>query len=855
MKLKGIFSSFCLLLILCFCSSVFAITIPVKSQDSPIITPVTGVTASSAVGQITITNSSGKNIPVSGMLLSFTLDQTNIPSVWGTPWLNWQAYKGVASKAKLAPVSYQYANQVDLPGDVLPAGASITVQFSPVPYNNTAVATNVQLFNLTYPLSPAQITASASYSGGTDTITIKNISGSPISLQNAEVHMSYAGQINSSIWGTPWADWSVTAGAPQYVLRSGVSVQIPADGLLVLSFLGDANQISNISLWVQGGGSTSVKGSMNISLPASPAAGLTNPLVKVTGPSYPAGQNFTGPWGTALPVADLQVGSYTLTTADLQSGSQTFKAALSPNPVAISSATPVNVSLSYTTQVLSRLTMQMPAAPASGIAAPAITVTGPDFPAATKIQTTWGASLQICANAATTCNGITPGNYTITVPKVYSATDAFTASGVSNPVVLAANQTLNLPITYAPAPQGSFKVSITEPALKNARKKSASSSYANYAVKFTNVAGFSFTKNLVTGVNTVALPVNETYQIAAPDVAGQVVTISPASLTVSPTGTANVTIAYAVGAPTKFVVYYGGWEGMLFNLNTSLPSNVTAVNLSFANITSALQVDTAPSGWLTNPPAPNVTMQPSYVNWTVYKYNHPQVKILLAVGGATYSAIWNSTLTALTADTMAKNIAAVINMTYPVYSGNISSPDKLLGNVTIDGVDLDVETGSRLSDAVTANVVLLVNSLKKYLNPDKLITFAAFSVGADPNNSQCTVPGSIHCGEDISLLQSVGASFDWINLMAYDAGQEYANSLYQVALANYARYLPKSKILLGLDIQVQWPGFSESAEQLATKAAWQKQNGYAGAMFWGVGVQNNPTQELQYVTAISNALK
>ena len=61
--------------------------------------------------------------------------------------------------------------------------------------------------------------------------------------------------------------------------------------------------------------------------------------------------------------------------------------------------------------------------------------------------------------------------------------------------------------------------------------------------------------------------------------------------------------------------------------------------------------------------------------------------------------------------------------------------------------------------------------------------------------------------------------------------------------------------MLGLDVQTQWPGFSETKEQLAAKALWQKQNNYGGAMFWGVGVQNNPAQEQQYIDAISNAIK
>lgn len=844
MQFKKIFSYLFFLLLCCSCLSVFA---DKKPTASPILTPINGLTITSKAGQITLKNTSGKDISVSSMLLSFTLDQASIPSVWGTPWLNWQPY--TASVKTTAPISYQFTNQVDLPDDNFVAGSSIIFQYSPQ-LAPTAVPNNVQAFNLTYPLSPAQISSSVSSSGGVNTMTITNMSGKNLNLHDAQLRLTYSGQI-SSVWGTPWANWKVTGSAPSYVLTVGTSVQMPANGNLIVSFSGSSQPITNISLWVESaGGEPAQQGGIGVNLPAAPAGATVNPSVTVTGPSFPQGQTNAGTWGQTLKLENLQIGSYSLSAPDVQGGSQSFSPTFTPNPVVVSSGTTATVNLAYAPKALAKLMIQMPIVPATGVASPTLTVQGTDFPAATFFATSWGNTLQICKNGASSCNGIAPGSYTITVPKVYSATDAFSASGIANPVVITSDKTTTLPIAYAPIPQGSFAVTISSPFAKGSKQ-----SKANYAVKFTNAAGFDFVKNLVTGNNTVSLPINDTYLITPPIVVGQSTTVTPTSVTVAQTGTPAVSIKYVAGvASNKFVVYYGGWQGDLFNLNTKLPANVTAVNLSFANITPSLQVDTATSGWITNIPAPSVQMQPTYINWTVFKYNRPNTKVLLAVGGATFSSIWTNILTPATADTMAKNIAAVVNANYPVYKGNISYPADLLGTVTIDGVDLDIEAGGRLTPAISSNVSLLITSLKKYLNPGKLLTFAAFSVGADPNTSQCTVPGSIHCGEDIPLLQASGAQFDWVNLMAYDAGQEYANSLYKVAMANYALYLPKNKILLGLDIQTQWPGFNETKEQLAAKAAWQKQNGYAGAMFWGVGVQNDPASESQFVNAISAAL-
>ncbi|STX28869.1 Glycosyl hydrolases family 18 [Legionella beliardensis] len=846
MQYKKIFSYFVILFFV-FVNTVFGNT---KTIASPILTKIPGLSFTSSVGQLTVTNSSGKDIAVSTMLLSFSLDQAGIAGLWGAPWLNWQPYTSSYAKKDLASSDYRFVNQANLPNNLFQAGSSITVQYSPQPWNNQAVPENIELFHLSYTLSPVAINSSVSYSGGVNTLTITNASNAPIKLKGAQLKFNYGGQIGPSIWGAPWVNWTVGNSGPDYILNAGTAAQIPENGILTVSFAGDSKPITNISLWVQSDGDTTRQGSMKINIPAAPANVTANPKITLTGPSYPNGQLYTGSWGQPLTINNLQGGSYTLSTPDIQIPTQIYTASFSPNPVIVSGPNPVSVTLSYTTQKsLAKLSIMMPEAPELGIAAPVMTVQGPDFPTATKFSTNWGSSLQVCANGASTCCGISPGNYTLSFSNIYSSTDAFMASGFSNPVVLKANQDVKLPITYVPIPKGSFLVTIS---MSTQAKKTKQQ---NFIVSFTNSVGHIFTKNLVGGANSVSLPSNDTYTISAPNLNGKVATVTPPSITVTPTGAPNVSIKYTDSAPGHFVVYFGGWQGGLFNLNTNLPSNVTAVNLSFANITSNLQIDTAPSGWLTNIPAPNVTMQPSYVNWTVYKYNHPSTKVLLAIGGATYSAIWNNVLTAANAETIAQNIAKVINTTYPVYKGNISYPNDLIGQVTIDGVDLDVETGGRLSSAISNNIALLTTHLKKYLNPGKLITFAGFSVGADPNDSQCTVPESIHCGEDIPLLQSTGHLFDWVNVMAYDAGQKYATSLYQIAMANYAKYLPKSKLLLGLDIQLQWPGFSETAEQLAAKALWQKQNGYGGAMFWGVNVQNNPTQELEFITAISAALR
>src|SRR6185437_5692037 len=116
-----------------------------------------------------------------------------------------------------------------------------------------------------------------------------------------------------------------------------------------------------------------------------------NPSITVTGPSFPQGQSFSATWGQVLSIANLQVGSYTLSTPDIQTPSQIYTAMFSPNPSVVSGSTPVNINLSYSVKALGSLFVHMPSAPALSITAPVISVIGPDFPTATSFQTAWAS--------------------------------------------------------------------------------------------------------------------------------------------------------------------------------------------------------------------------------------------------------------------------------------------------------------------------------------------------------------------------------------------------------------------------------------------------------------------------------
>jgi hypothetical protein len=136
----------------------------------------------------------------------------------------------------------------------------------------------------------------------------------------------------------------------------------------------------------------------------------------------------------------------------------------------------------------------------------------------------------------------------------------------------------------------------------------------------------------------------------------------------------------------------------------------------------------------------------------------------------------------------------------------------------------------------------------KELAPNKKYTLTTYHVGADPvicddkkviRNCSFTPEGdrSIHNGENIELLKKSAAEglFDFYQVMAYDAGRNFK---YRVAMRNYAKYVPKEDLILGLSINTQWsPGgsFVEVDDELDERADWARGNGFKGIFTWNLG--------------------
>ncbi|MDR9827489.1 Ig-like domain-containing protein [Vibrio sp. FNV 38] len=258
-------------------------------------------------------------------------------------------------------------------------------------------------------------------------------------------------------------------------------------------------------------------------------------------------------------------------------------------------------------------------------------------------------------------------------------------------------------------------------------------------------------------------------------------------------------------------------------------------------------------------------MDPAYLSWTQLKQANPNKAMMIAMGGATYDGMWSHMETQQQRDAIVDNLVDLMFTEYPVYKKNLTEEEmvgecldkdwsgncnfasyQLAGYATIDGIDFDFERTGRITEQDNNNLESLVKQLKERIGESKLLSLTTYHTGADPveclDNTVfegCSFvenDRSQHHGEIIPLLHATKDTFDFFNVMAYDAGE---NFLYQVAMENYAEHVgDKTKVVLGNTINSQWGPdgrFVETREQNIERTQWQKDNGFGGFFIWTLG--------------------
>lgn len=323
---------------------------------------------------------------------------------------------------------------------------------------------------------------------------------------------------------------------------------------------------------------------------------------------------------------------------------------------------------------------------------------------------------------------------------------------------------------------------------------------------------------------------------------------SPQSITVAGIASTSQVGQPSVSVPSLIpdrpvVVYFETWadpsvaDGADSLMVTAMPSNVDVVNVSFAkpNLTYT---------------AGSYNISDTGLNWsfgglnlkqavTALHARYPNIKVLLSVGGSSFatSTNWNSL-----------NPTAIAN---------------LVADIGFDGVDLDIElpgvctvTGGTISCTEDARYVSAVDSIRAVLPRPKILTMAAFGVGAyRVGQFTASQPEWSLGGDMVNFLGSASASkVDLIFVMGYDSTDVYNP---QEAFTAY-RALWSGPLVLGMAVH----GGSEaptSVFEIAANKAFLAADPKAGLGIWSfLGTPNtssipagplNPTP-LQMLTAI-----
>jgi chitinase len=333
----------------------------------------------------------------------------------------------------------------------------------------------------------------------------------------------------------------------------------------------------------------------------------------------------------------------------------------------------------------------------------------------------------------------------------------------------------------------------------------------------------------------------------------------------------------------RAVTYFTSWGGIQPSfVDTMKEAQADTLLLSFGgwdasgNLSSSDNIVAVPKydPWYINSPA--------YVVWSQLKLAQPQKKMMLALGGETYSNMWSYLSSAQTREALAQNLVKLLRTDFPVYKKNLTPGEMVgecqhtdwsgkcdmslyqkAGTVQLDGIDFDFEKPERVTVQENENLLALAKRVRELLKSSgskKLLSLTTYHVGADPDscmNSQVTQDCSFvesarssHHGEVLPLLKQGKDVFDFFNVMAYDAGPRFK---YDVAMNNYARAVgDKSKIVLGMTINSQWGPegrFVESRSTNVERAGWQAQQGYGGFFIWTLGASDQQlaiSQQVDY---------
>jgi chitinase len=218
------------------------------------------------------------------------------------------------------------------------------------------------------------------------------------------------------------------------------------------------------------------------------------------------------------------------------------------------------------------------------------------------------------------------------------------------------------------------------------------------------------------------------------------------------------------------------------------------------------------------------------------KQRNPKTKVLLAVGGLTYT-----------------NFAQL----------NSTAVANVVKDFGFEGVDIDYEPtnaqcsflNGKVSCTSDAEFRRVVSQIRHALPKPYLVTAAAWSIGAYGEGQWANAqPKGAKTGFMLNLLRSrEGATIDRLHIMSYGAGKAYKP---QEALAAYLNYF-QGKVFMGVEVPPEaWGGNVYTLAKVRNLAQAVIDKNAAGLMLWSLQKQldgtpsdYNPTAEMIAKTA------
>ena len=383
----------------------------------------------------------------------------------------------------------------------------------------------------------------------------------------------------------------------------------------------------------------------------------------------------------------------------------------------------------------------------------------------------------------------------------------------------------------------------------------------NCRVRFNDTAELPCTVSVSTGSDSTAPPSPPAAQPPAP------APTPPANLPPTPNATFNTsaadeptTLSAAVAAVQNkrtFVGYYPSWADNWFSsLNwkgeditndallaasklARVPGTYTHVVLAFANPDFSWIQSTIDANSVWTGSGLNFSAAPQDIKRAIDVLHARNIKVLLAVGGATYN-----------------NWAKLAAENGDANGFIVNSLMKILLDLGLDGLEIDYE----VEGINTQEYVRVVNSMRRAVDlagEGRILSLAAWSTGSD-----CTpTTGTNACGGVSSFWggkagrerlvfsdATVAAKIDMVNIMSYDAGYENYDGVRAWQL--YRDLFPQKTIVnIGLETAPEgWAGGQlvvEDSDAQCTGATLLKDQ-------FGVAV-NKPYSVHRYASAVTAA--